>query len=257
MADQRVVIVTGSSTGIGEDIARRFARDENARLVINSRTAQRCEPVAESLRQEGFDAIAVPGDVRSAADNQKLVDAAVERWGRVDVMINNAGINRIARSEDISEEDFKLVLDTMLVGPLLGSQAAAKQMMKQDPQGGVIINISSLWGLTVYLYRAAYASAKHGLEGLTKVLAVEWAPKNIRVLSICPAFIKTEMDEGDSSSPVGGYTEADILRRTPMHRYGSLEEVSNAVLFAASPKASYLTGSPIIVDGGWMAYGGW
>ena len=257
MSEPRVIIVTGSSTGIGEDIARRFAHDEGARVVVNSRTAPRCEPIAASLRAEGHDVVAVPGDVRRRADNQRLVDAAVERWGRVDVMINNAGVNRIGKSEDISEEDFRLVLDTMLIGPLLGAQAAGKQMMKQDPQGGVIINISSLWGLTVYLYRAAYASAKHGLEGLTKVLAVEWAPHNIRVLSICPAFIKTEMDEGDSSNPVGGYTEADILRRTPMHRYGSLEEVSNAVLFAASPKASYMSGSPLIIDGGWMAYGGW
>jgi 3-oxoacyl-[acyl-carrier protein] reductase len=257
MPEPRVVVVTGSSTGIGEDIARRFAREEGARVVLNSRTAARCEPVAESLRKEGYDAIAVPGDVRVKADVEKVVDEAVRRWGRVDVMVNNAGINRIAKSEDLTEEDYRLVLDTMLVGPLFGCQAAGRHMMAQDPKGGVIINISSLWGLTVYLYRAAYASAKHGLEGLTKVLAVEWAPHDIRVLTICPAFIKTEMDEGDSSSPVGGYTEADILRRTPMHRYGTLEEVSNAVLFAASPKASYLTGSPIIVDGGWMAYGGW
>lgn len=257
MPDPRVVIVTGSSTGIGESIARRFAAEENARIVVNSRTAARCEPVAESLRAAGADAIAVPGDVRRRGEVQRLVDAAVERWGRVDVMVNNAGVNRIARSEELSEDDWRLVMDTMLTGPFFGSQAAGLQMMKQEPQGGVIINISSLWGVTVNSFRAAYASAKHGLEGLTRVLACEWADRNIRVVSICPAFIQTEMDEGDSSSPVGGYTSTDIKRRTPMGRYGTLDEVSDAVLFVASPRASYITGSDILVDGGWGAYGGW
>ncbi len=253
----RVVIVTGSSTGIGEACARRFAAEENARLVINSRTAARCEPIAASLRAEGHDAIAFPADVRDRVQVGAMVDAAVQRWGRVDVMINNAGVNRIERSEDLPEEDWRLVIDTMLTGAFWGCQAAGKQMLGQEPQGGVIINISSLYGITANRYRAAYASAKHGLEGLTKVLAAEWALQNIRVVSICPAYIKTEMDEGDSSSPIGGYTVAEIIHRTPMGRYGTLDEVADAVLFAASPRASYITGTDLIVDGGYYCYGGW
>ena len=259
MADEAgpVVIVTGSSTGIGEAIARRFARDENARVVVNSRTAARCEPVAKRLSSDGHEAVAVPGDVRKKSDVERLVQTAVDRWGRLDVMVNNAGINRIARSEELSEEDWRLVLDTMLTGTFWGCQAAGRQMLKQDPQGGVIVNISSMWGITANAHRAAYVSSKHGVEGLTKVLAAEWARQNIRVVSICPAFIQTEMDVGDSSSPVGGYTEEQILHRTPMGRYGTIDEVADAVLYVASPRATYITGSDILVDGGWYCYGGW
>jgi 3-oxoacyl-[acyl-carrier protein] reductase len=159
----------------------------------------------------------------------------------------------IAPSVELGEADWRRTIDVDLTGPFLCSQAAAREMI---PRGrGVIINISSILGETGLQMRAAYSSAKHGLNGLTKVLAVEWARHGIRVVSINPGYIETPMDVGDQSS--GGYTPADIRRRTPLGRYGNPDDVARCALFLASEDAAYITGSVVNVEGGWLAYGGW
>jgi 3-oxoacyl-[acyl-carrier protein] reductase len=249
---ERVAVITGSSMGIGESIAWAYAR-EGARIVVNSRSEDRAERVARALRDEGHEAMAVPGDVREKAAADRLAAAAQDRWGRLDILVNNAGTSMIGPSESLPEGGWRLTIDTNLTGPFFCAQAAARVMIPQ--RRGVILNISSILGEVGLPKRAAYCASKHGLIGLTKVLAVEWARHGIRVVSVDPGYIKTPMDERDQGS--GGYSNADIERRTPAGRFGTADEVARVCAFLASDEASYITGSGITVDGGWVAYGGW
>jgi 3-oxoacyl-[acyl-carrier protein] reductase len=248
----RVAVVTGSSTGIGLAIARRFG-SEGAKVIVNSRTLQRAQAAADQLRAEGIAVTAVEGDVSRAEDAQKLAEAAVATYGGLDIWVNNAGINAIGPSLELDYNDFLRVLEVNLAGCFAGSQAAGRVMV---PQGhGVILQIGSIFGEVGMPMRAAYCSAKHGLIGLTKVLSNEWARSGVRVVCLDPAYIRTDLDVQDQSS--GSYADADIERRTPMGRYGTLEEVASVALFLCSDDATYVTGSHVTVDGGWMAYGGW
>jgi 3-oxoacyl-[acyl-carrier protein] reductase len=250
--DGQVAIVTGSSMGIGKAIARVYGL-AGAKVVVNGRDQARAHATAEELRAEGIDTYSVVADVARADDVARLFAAVDLHWGPVDILVNNAGTNAIGPSEQLPLEDWQRTLDLNLTGPFLCAQEAARRMV---PRGrGVIINISSILGVTGLAQRAAYCSTKHGLNGLTKVLAIEWAPRGIRVHAINPAYIATALDTGDQAS--GGYTTADIERRTPLGRYGTVEEVANTALFLASDASSYMTGSGIDVDGGWLAYGGW
>ncbi len=248
----RVAVITGSSMGIGEAIARAYAR-EGARIVIHSRSPKRAEHVARMLQQEGASAIAVAGDVRDKSTADRLVDAAVAQWHRLDVLVNNAGTSMIGPSETLAEEGWRQTIDTNLTGAFFCAQAAARVMI--PARRGVILNISSILGEVGLPKRAAYCASKHGLIGLTKVLGTEWASFGIRVVSIDPGYIKTPMDEKDQAT--GDYTNADIERRTPARRFGTAEEVAGVALFLASDEARYITGSCVTVDGGWVSYGGW
>jgi len=250
--DGQIALVTGSSIGIGKAIARVYGH-AGARVVVNSRDEGRARDAAAALRAEGIDAFPVAADVSKADAVARLFDAVDQHWGPLDVLVNNAGTNAIAPSEQLRLADWQRTLDLNLTGTFLCAQAAARRML---PRGrGVIINISSILGETGLPQRAAYVSAKHGVNGLTKVLAVEWAARGIRVHAINPAYIATALDADDQVS--GGYSKADIERRTPMGRYGTADEVANTALFLASDASSYLTGGRIDVDGGWLAYGGW
>lgn len=250
--DDQVAIITGSSMGIGKAIARVYGR-AGSRVVVNSRDEGRARAAAADLAAEGIDAFPVAADLAQAEGVTRLFEATDRQWGRLDVLVNNAGTNAIAPSEHLSLHDWQRTIDLNLTGAFLCAQAAAQRMI---PQGrGVIINISSILGETALAQRAAYCSAKHGLNGLTKVLAIEWASRGIRVHAINPAYIATALDVEDQAS--GGYGAADIERRTPLGRYGTAEEVANTALFLASDLSSYITGSGIDVDGGWLAYGGW
>jgi len=249
---ERVAVITGSSMGIGEAIAWAYAR-EGARIVVNSRSPERGEGVARALRDDGHDAIAVDGDVRERATADRLAAAAQQRWNRLDVFVNNAGTSMIGPSESLPEDGWRLTIDTNLTGAFFCAQAAARVMIPQ--RRGVILNVSSILGEVGLPKRAAYCASKHGLIGLTKVLASEWARHGIRVVSIDPAYIKTPMDVHDQGT--GDYSDADIERRTPAGRFGTVEDVARAATFLASDDADYITGSCVTVDGGWVAYGGW
>lgn len=247
---QKVVIITGSSAGIGYEVAREFI-EAGASVVINSRHYARARDAAQTLDTEGNRAIGVAADVANPEDAGRLIDTAVSTFGGVDILINNAGISMISPSEDLDPREWERAIHTNLCGPFYCAQAAAPQMFERG--GGVIINIGSICGQVAFPQRAAYCAAKHGLEGLTKVLALEWAPRGVRVLNVDPAYIKTEMDERDSVT--AGYDDAQIERRTPLGRFGSVEDVAKVVLFLCSPDARYMTGSSVLVDGGWVAYG--
>ena len=248
----RVAIVTGSSMGIGEAIAAAFLR-EGARVVVNSRDDKRAAAAAARLGRLGGEAVPLAGDVSTRAGVDRLVNGAVGRWDRLDVMVNNAGTSMIAPSVELAEADWRRTIDLNLTGAFLGCQAAARVMLPRH--AGSIINIGSILGQLGLPKRAAYCASKHGLIGLTKVLGVEWGRQGVRVNCVNPGYIKTPMDVHDQA--VGDYTDQDITQRAPAGRFGSVEEVAAAALWLASDDAGYVTGTAIDVDGGWVAYGGW
>ncbi|MBI3456256.1 MAG: SDR family oxidoreductase [Candidatus Rokubacteria bacterium] len=251
----RVAIVTGSSMGIGEAIAAAFLR-EGGRVVVNSRDPKRADEAARRLAKvaEGDGrTVALAADVSTRAGVDRLVDGAVGRWGRLDIMVNNAGTSMITPSVELAEADWRRTIDLNLTGAFLGCQAAARAMLSR--RSGSIINIGSILGQVGLPKRAAYCASKHGLIGLTKVLGVEWGRLGVRVNCINPGYIKTAMDVHDQT--VGDYADADITRRTPAGRFGSVEEVAAAAVWLASDDAAYVTGTSVDVDGGWLAYGGW
>jgi len=249
----RVAVVTGSSGGIGLAIATEFGR-EGAAVVVNSRDAERAEKAASTLAQEGLRVSGFAADMRRPEEARALAQTAVARYGRLDIWVNNAGINVIKPALELEEDEWAAVIDTNLSACFYGAQAAGRFMVPQ--KSGVIIQIGSIIGEVGLPRRVPYTAAKHGLIGLTKVLAAEWARDNVRVVCLDPGYISTGL--GVKSQTHGGaFTAADIERRTPMGRFGEAAEVARVAVFLASDDASYITGSHITVDGGWVAYGGW
>ena len=250
---KKICIVTGSSKGIGFAIAKRFL-EEGATVIVNSRTEEGATGAVKQLKEMGLTTVDYfVGDVSKKVDAVNLVKTTVEKYGKIDVLVNNAGINKIVASTKLEEEDFREVLNTNVCGVFFCAQAAGNEMTKQ--KFGSIINISSVFGQETVPERAAYTTSKAAVDGMTIVLAVEWAKHNVRVNSIAPAYILTDMGVGDQDA--GGYDDECIYRRTPLGRYGEPVEVANLALFLASDEASYVTGSSYNVDGGWTAYGGW
>ena len=247
----QVAVVTGASSGIGRAIAQRLGA-AGAAVVVNSRSSERAEQAAQALRDSGVDAYGVAGDIGRDEQAHALVAAAADRYGRLDVLVNNAGQPSVCASEDLAPADWRRVIDTDLSGAFYCAQAAGRVMLAQG--SGAIINISSIFGQTGNSRRAAYVAAKHGLDGLTKVLAAEWADRGVRVCSVNPAYVLTPLVE--DAMAAGSFATGDVERRTPAGRLGLPEEVAEVVAFLASPAASYITGVALPVDGGWLAYGG-
>lgn len=245
----RVAIVTGGSQGIGEAIARHLAA-EGASISICARRVDRLDAALGRLRATGAQVLALPADVRNPDDVRRLVDATIERFGRLDILVNNAGTGQIHDTLTLDLASWREVLDTHLTGALLMSQAAAQPMIARGT-GGVILNIGSIHSVLGMPQRAAYTTAKHGLIGLTRTLACEWAPHGIRVLALAPGYIGTRREVQLD------FTEADIARRAPIGRFGTVDEVAEVAAFLCSPRASLMVGPLVLVDGGWTAYGGW
>ncbi len=251
----KICIITGSTRGIGLEIARLFLH-HGARVVINSRKRSNVEFTVSKLAKEFGDKsnLGSTADVGVYSDCERLVNETIAHFGSVDVLVNNAGISMVSPSIELRKEDWERTIGTDLSGAFYMSQMVARHMIKKGWSGS-IINISSILGEGGLPKRAAYCAAKHGLIGLTKVLATEWARSGIRVNAISPGYIKTEMDTKDSV--VGDYSESDIEGRTPMGRYGTSKEVAEVALFLASSASAYITGANITVDGGWTSYAGW
>jgi 3-oxoacyl-[acyl-carrier protein] reductase len=246
----KVAVITGSSSGIGLEVAQQFAA-AGARVVTNGRTAERAQAAAQEIEAAGGTAVGISADLRTFDGAQQLISGAIDAFGGVDILVNNAGISMIARADELDPAEWERAIATNLSGPYFCSRAAYPAM--KDRGGGVIINLGSAAAHVGLPLRVAYCAAKHGMSGLTKVLALDWAPDGIRILQIDPAYIKTPLDERDQTT--GGYDDAAVERRTPLGRFGTLSEVAKMVLVAAGPDSSYMTGSSILVDGGWVAYG--
>ena len=247
MAD-RVVIVTGAGAGNGKAFAQGFAR-EGADVACVDYRPETAEETADRVRSLGRRAVAIGGDVSKAADVERMVRTTVDELGRVDVLINNAGIRLITPLLDISEEEWDQHLDIDLKGPFLCLQAVAKQMLGQG-SGGVIINLTSVASEEGSLGRAHYCSAKGGLKMLTKVAALELARYGIRVNAIAPGPIETAMTAMLRETPE---QIAAGARRMPLGRWGQSEDLVGAALFLASEEASWVTGINLWVDGGALA----
>lgn len=247
----KVAVITGSSMGIGLAIAERFLT-EGARVVINSRSADRAREVARRLGDDTV-VIGMGADVSDETMADDLVEKTMNRWGRIDIMVCNAGTSLIQSAETIAADDWKEVINLNLNGVFYSAQAAAKRMIPAG--GGNILVIGSILGRVGLPRRAAYCATKHALVGLTKVLALDWAPYGIRVNDLAPGYIVTEMNARDQST--SDYTDADIFRRDPMQRYGTVEEIAEAALYLTSDASGYVSGIDLPVDGGWLAYGGW
>ncbi|MFC6734210.1 MULTISPECIES: SDR family NAD(P)-dependent oxidoreductase [unclassified Haladaptatus] len=247
--DGQTAIVTGSSKGIGKAIAMKFAA-EGANVVTNSRSYERAAETSEEIEAAGGTALPVETDVSDPDSVAALVDATVERFGRLDVMVNNAGMTIIGPAEEMDPADWQKVIDVDLSGVFYGSQAAGRQLIEQG-DGGAIVNVSSMMGSMGLDRRTPYCAAKGGVDNMTRTLAVEWAEHDIHVNALAPGYIRTAIT--DQSQASAGYTDQDIQNRTPLGRYGSTEEMANCVLFLAAQN-NFVTGEVLTADGGWSAY---
>ena len=245
------VFITGGTAGIGRAYARCFA-EHGAQVAVCGRTLERSQSVADELQAlTSGRVIGLAADVRDSRQVAEAVDAAVKDFGAIDVLINSAGIAGAFASEHLSERDWDAIVDTNLKGTFLACQAAARHMLPR--REGSIINISSVAGLGGFPKRAAYGSSKAAVIMLTKVLAVEWADRGVRVNALAPGVIRTELNEAMIAK--GDLDLKSIERRTPLGRRGETSDLFGAGLFLASDAASYVTGAVLAVDGGWSAYG--
>ena len=248
----RVAVVTGSSSGLGRAIAGELAR-RGAIVVVTSRSPERAAAAAAELEAAGGRALPLAAELTDAGAAEGLVQRTLEALGRVDVLVNSAGAGQVADSEALDHAEWDRIIELDLSVPFRCAQAAARPMLAAGR--GVIVNVSSLTGHVGLARRAAYTAAKHGLEGLTKALGVEWARRGVRVVSVAPGYVATPLLA--QTMRAGGFTAADVAGRTPLGRLAEPAEVARAVAFLASDDASYVTASSLLVDGGWVADGGW
>lgn len=246
--DGKRIWITGGGRGVGRALALAFAA-AGAELLLSGRSVDALETTAQGLRRTGAVAHVAPGSVTKAKDVEAAVGIASDVWGGLDVLINNAGISpSFVRSEKADIDEVRDILDVNLVGALRCCQAALPLM--EAGGGGSIVNVSSIHGAVGHERLAAYAMSKGGLEMLTRTLALEWAPKRVRVNALAPGFITTDMTTGLRESE---HWNSEFLRRIPMGRYAEPEEMVAAAGFLASDASSYVTGSTLTADGGWCA----
>jgi len=246
----KVAIITGARRGMGKADAILFAQN-GAKVVVADISQEECQQVADEIEKDGGEALAVKCDVTSGKEIEEMVKKTVEKFGKVDILVNNAGICQFKPFLELTEEEWQKTLDINLKGYFLCAKACAKEMVKQ--KSGVIVNIASIVMGQIGKGMAGlahYSASKGGIAALTKSLAIEMAQHNIRVNTIAPGAIDTPMAASAKS-------DQKVLEQTlamiPLGRMGRPEEIASTVLFLSSEASSYITGSIVVVDGGWLA----
>jgi NAD(P)-dependent dehydrogenase (short-subunit alcohol dehydrogenase family) len=248
----QVAVITGGGTGIGLSIARRFSR-LGARVVLASRSAEHLEEGAAAVASDGGEVLTVPTDVRVPEQVDRLIDRAVERFGRVDILINNAAGNFICRAEDLSPNGWTAVVNIVLNGSFFCARAVARHLIARGG-GGSIVSILANYVWTGSAGTVHSAAAKAGVLSMTRTLAVEWARHGIRVNAVAPGPIESP---GAARQLWSSEAAVDrITSRVPLGRWGQPEDVADAVTFLVSPGAGFITGDVITIDGGaWIGRG--
>ncbi|WP_433748166.1 3-hydroxybutyrate dehydrogenase [Falsibacillus pallidus] len=257
MVENKVVVITGSASGIGFEIGKEFAQN-GSKVVLTDLNAEGVEKAAEDLRGQGFDAIGLKADVTSEEDIKNMIETAHKHYGRVDVLINNAGLQHVSPIEEFPTAKFELMIKIMLTAPFIATKYAFPIMKEQG--FGRIINVSSINGLIGFAGKAAYNSAKHGVIGLTKVAALEAAADGVTVNAICPGYVDTPLVRGQLKDiaetrnvPLEKVLEEVIYPLVPQKRLLDVSEIADYAMFLASDKAKSVTGQAVVIDGGYTA----
>ncbi|MFC5448464.1 SDR family NAD(P)-dependent oxidoreductase [Paenibacillus aestuarii] len=246
--DGKVALITGGCQGLGLEFSRALA-SAGANVVVTSRDERKAQASADAIRKEtGRDTLGVVADVTDFAQIQAVVEQAVDTFGRLDILINNAGVNVRKPILEYDEQSWDLVQTTNLKAPFLCAKAVVPQMIKQ--KFGRIINIASMLGTVALPERSAYCSSKGGLIQLTKVMALEWAEHNITANAICPGPFATDMNQAVINNPDANQF---FLNHLPVKRWGQPEELTGLMVYLASDLSSFMTGSAIVIDGGWTS----
>ncbi|WP_053365216.1 3-hydroxybutyrate dehydrogenase [Bacillus sp. FJAT-27245] len=251
----KTAFITGSASGIGLEIAKTFA-EEGASVVISDLNREKCDQVAETLRDEGFEALSAPCDVTNEEAYKNALGLAAEKFGKIDILINNAGLQYVSPIEEFPTEKFELLVKVMLTAPFIGIKNVFPMMKKQG--FGRIINMASINGVIGFAGKAAYNSAKHGVIGLTKVAALEGAADGITVNALCPGYVDTPLVRGQLGDlaktrnvPLESVLEEVIYPLVPQKRLLSVTEIADYAVFLASDKGRGITGQAVILDGGY------
>jgi len=248
----QVAIITGGGTGLGRAMALEYSR-LGAKLVLASRSLEHLEPTAAEIRQSGGEALAVPTDVRDPAQVDHLIQQTKERFGGIDILVNNAAGNFICKAEDLSPNGWRTVVDIVLNGTFYCTRAAGREMIAQG-RGGKVLSVLATYAWTGGPGTVHSAAAKAGVLALTRTLAVEWAPHKIRLNAIAPGRIDTE----GAGSKLWGTPEAkrNVVANIPVGRLGAPEEIAQAAAYLVSPYAEYINGEALTMDGGaWLGRG--
>ena len=241
----KVAIVTGGTKGLGYGIAMKLAA-AGAKVVITSRHQEDCDAVAQEIRDLGGQAAGIKTDVQVVSEIQNLIDKTVEIFGRLDIMVNNAGVAVTKRMTDMTEAEYDRVIDSNLKSVYFGGQAAAKQMISQG-EGGKIINMCSIGGIKGNNQLSTYGASKAAAVNLTKTMAWEWGRYGINVNAICPGYVRTALNAKFLDDP---QFQAKALKNIPLRRFGTVEEIANLALFLASDLCPMITGEFIVADMG-------
>lgn len=239
----KVAVVTGGTKGLGYGIVMVFAY-HGAKVVITSRHQEDCDVVAAEVAAMGGEAMGIKADVQNVEEIQNLVDRTVEKYGRLDIMVNNAGVAVTRRLTDMTEADYERVIDSNLKSVYFGAQIAAKQMIAQG-EGGKIINMCSIGGIKGNNQLSIYGASKAGAINLTKSMAWEWGRYGINVNAICPGYVKTDLNAEQLENP---QFKDKVLKGIPLRRFGTVQEIAALTLFLASDCCNMLTGEYIVAD---------
>ena len=241
----QVAVITGGAQGIGKQTAQ-VLNDLGWSLVLLD-----LQGVDVTIYN---DAMSLVGDITSESYVLSAVEATVKRFGRVDALVNNAGISCISAALETSADLYRKVIDVNLVAPFLLAKAFGKVMIEAG--SGAVVNVASVAGMQGVADRSAYNASKHGLIGLTRTLAVEWGAKGVRVNAVCPGWVKTEMDHKDQAG--GSYSDEDITHHVPMGRFARPDDIAQAIAWLCdASKSGFVNGISLPVDGGWTADGSW